>query len=302
MSEGLVVFLGALAIDLLMGEPPKFCHPVVWIGWLIDGLKNLGKTRLYGALLAFTVISVSAGLAMILLLGSFRISNVIGLILSAFLLKTTFSITMLTDTAWKVESLVTKNLKYARFELQALVGRDRSKLNHYEIRSAIIESISENFLDGFLSPLFYFTLGLSLNILWGIFFAIIYKSINTLDSMVGYKTSELQDIGYLSAKLDDILNYLPARLSFFIISVASTSMNAFRIGIRDHALPSSPNAGWPMAAIAGALKVNLCKPDNYSLGSEYALPQQKHVKQGIIIIKISTAIMLLIYGGIIWAI
>jgi adenosylcobinamide-phosphate synthase len=302
MDEAFIVFFSALTIDMFMGEPREFCHPVVWMGGLINYLRRFGNTRLYGAVLAFAVIGVSAGSVGVLLWGLFHLSNTLGLVASAFLLKTTFSITMLTDTARRVGSLVNGDLNHARSELQALVGRDTSRLNHHEARSAVIESVSENFPDGMLAPLLYFTLGLSLNIVYGVVFATVYKSINTLDSMLGYRSRGLRDVGYMSAKLDDILNYVPARLSFFIISAASTSKNAVRIGIRDHGLPSSPNAGWPMAAMAGALRINLYKPGHYSLGSEYSLPETKDIRRSISIIRVSIGIAILLIVGAIWII
>ncbi len=298
----MIVLMGALAIDLLFGEPREFLHPVRWMGSFIKSIRSFGKNRLYGSLLAIAVITLSTFLTAIVLWLAFQLSNLFGFILSAFLLKSTFSISMLTDTAWNLSDLIQRDQSNVRFKLRALVGRDTKNLNKGELRSAILESLSENFLDGILSPLFYFIVGLPWGIVGGVASAMAYKSVNTLDSMVGYKSSKLQDIGYLSAKLDDILNYLPARLSFFIISVASVSINAFRIGSRDRGLSSSPNAGWPMAAMTGVLEVNLTKPGYYSLGSEYSLPKKEDVKRGINLIKVSTVITLLLAGGIVWII
>ncbi len=302
MNEGLIILIVALAIDLILGEPWEPLHPVRWMGFFIDSLKKLGQSRLYGTLLAVGVISLSISLTATLLFIAFRLSDLFGLIFAAYLLKSTFSITMLIDTARKILWSIQEDQTDARLKLRALVGRGTKNLNKGEMRSAVIESLSENFLDGILSPLFYFIIGLPWGIVGGIASAMAYKSVNTLDSMVGYKTSELKDIGYFSANLDDILNFLPARLSLPIISIASCSANALHLGLREHDSPSSPNAGWPMATMAGALKVKLRKPGYYSLGRGYSLPQEDHVKKGIKIIKVSIGITLLLAGGVIWII
>ncbi len=301
MKEWLVVLLGALAIDLLFGEPRRPYHPVVRMGHLIDILRKRGSTRPYGGLLASAVVIVSAGLCWGLLSSGFWASQALGLIVSAFLLKSTFSITMLIDTALKVEQTITKDLDAARSKLRALVGRDSRQLNEGEIRSAILESLSESFVDAILSPLFYFALGLLFGVIGGVSLAIAYKTINTLDSMLGYQTERLKELGWASAKLDDIANYLPARLSILIMALASMSLNALRIGFRDHGLAGSPNPGWPMAAIAGALRVKLYKPGAYALGGEFDLPRSEHIKQGVGIVRRATAITLILVAGVIWA-
>jgi adenosylcobinamide-phosphate synthase len=301
MKEALIVLLGALAIDLLVGEPRTLYHPVVWMGRLIDILKKGSPTKPYGILLSFVVIIASAGLCWVLISLSFLAFPALGLIISAFILKSTFSITMLTDTALEVDETIEKDIEAARFRLRALVGRDAKSLNEGEIRSAIIESISENFVDAILSPLFYFTLGTLLGVAEGVALAVAYRAINTLDSMVGYKTEELRELGWASAKIDDLINYIPARLSLPIIALAGISHSALRIGFRDHGRPDSPNPGWPMAAIAGVLRVRLYKPGAYVLGGEFDMPRREHVRRGVWIIRFATAITLVLVGGAIWA-
>ncbi len=278
------ILLIAILLDLIFGEPPEKIHPVVWMGKLIDGLRaHMNKSQIDGFILALIVVGIFT-------LGGYLISlvpGIFGLIISAYILKATFSITCLAGTANMMEKhLANDDLKNAKKNLPKLVGRDPSQLSKKEINSAVIESVAENFVDGIFSPLFYF-------LLFGIPGALSYKAINTLDSMVGQG-----DFGYFSARLDDLVNYIPARLSALFISVGAifygSPLSALKISRRDHGLTKSPNSGWPMAAMAGSLAVSLKKPEHYILGSELDMPESYHIGKAVRIMEIATTFLIIV--------
>lgn len=284
------ILLIAILIDLIFGEPPEKIHPVVWMGKLIDGLRSyMSESKICGVIVALMVVGgfTLAGYLITLVPG------IVGLVISAYILKATFSINCLACTANMMEKyLASDDLKNAKKNLPKLVGRDPAQLSKKEINSAVIESVAENFVDGIFSPLFYF-------LLFGIPGALAYKAINTLDSMVGQG-----DFGYFSAKLDDLVNYIPARLSVLFISAGAifygSPLSALKISRRDHGLTKSPNSGWPMAAMAGSLAVSLKKPEHYILGSELDLPESYHIKRAVRIMEIATTFLIIVSFTIIY--
>jgi adenosylcobinamide-phosphate synthase len=172
-----------------------------------------------------------------------------------------------------------------------LVGRDTRNLDEKLVVSAAVESISENMVDGIISPIFYFTITylLTNSIAAAVSFAAAFRVISTLDSMVGYKNKKFTDTGWFSARLDDVLNYIPARLSpvFFL------NMNSVKIALRDHSKTPSPNSGWPMAAMAGYLGVSLKKAGYYTIGDEKEKIDPKHIKLALRVMERSIIIFIL---------
>lgn len=294
------IILGlAVMMDLLFGEPNEAFHPVVWIGKLIDAIQShlkkmfaYAQSKISGCILVLMVVGIAV-------LGGYLVTFVhgfIGLLISAYVLKSTFSITCLTNTATKIcEHLEKDDLVSAKKKLPALVGRDPEGLTKEGMCSAAIESIAENFVDGILSPIFYF-------VLFGLPGALGYKAINTLDSMVGYKNQG--GFGWASARLDDAANYIPARLSVLFITMASafhgSSLSALRISRRDHGRTTSPNSGWPMAAMAGALSTSLKKPLCYTMGNEFALPGPQQIRGAIQIMRVSSMILIVLSFSILY--
>lgn len=279
------ILLIAIIIDLVFGEPPEKIHPVVWIGKLMEVLRtHMNESKVGGAILALGIVGGFT-------LGGYLIAlipGILGLLISAYFLKSTFSITCLADTANMMKKhLDSDDLENAKNDLPKLVGRDTEQLSKKEMNSAVIESVAENFVDGIFSPLFYF-------LLFGLPGALAYKAINTLDSMVGQG-----NFGYVSARLDDLVNYIPARLSVLFISAGSifygSPPSALKVSWRDHGLTKSPNSGWPMAAMAGSLGISLKKPDHYILGSDLDMPETHHIKSAIRIIKMSTMFVILVF-------
>jgi adenosylcobinamide-phosphate synthase len=180
-------------------------------------------------------------------------------------------------------------MEKVRADLKTFVGRNTSELNELQASSAVIESLAESFVDGILSPLFYF-------LLFGLPGALAYRMINTLDSMVGYRKEPFKELGYASARLDDIVNWIPARLSLLFIFLASVIFGkpsrAFRTCIRDHNKTASPNSGWSMSTVSGAFGVRLEKIGYHILGAEYDEPQPVHISRAINLVVFSSFLVI----------
>ena len=268
--HGPVMLLLALAYDLALGEPPAFLHPVVWVGRLISGLERLtsktGRRRqlVYGAAIVILVVSgVAAGCWWLMgYLG--QVSAIAQIVVGAFLLKSTFSLRELFRAAERVRRpLVDGQLALARRELRALVSRDTSGLGKSLLAAAAVESVAENSSDSLMAPLLYFAL-------FGVPGAVAYRVLNTFDSMIGYH-GQYEYLGKFAARLDDLVNWAPARLTALIMVAACRltghdAARAWRVLQRHHGRTESPNAGWPMSVMAGALGVQLEKVGHYRLG------------------------------------
>lgn len=268
----LVVLGLALLIDLFLGEPPLRVHPTAWTGRFIalgcGVATDYGPRtqKAYGVFLAMATISVFAGAAYLLLEVAARFAGEpIRIAVAAVLLKPTFSIRLMYRYAVRLASAVRQcNYDEARAILRNIVRRDPEQLNDSQVISAGVETVAESTVDGITSALFYFAL-------FGVPGAFAYRAINTLDSMVGYKTPEFINIGWFSARLDSIANWVPARLSALLtvlsaVLISGSASGSWRILRRDRNRTESWNAGWPMSAVAGALEVRLEKPGFYALG------------------------------------
>jgi len=278
----------ALLFDLLLGDPPNRFHPTAWMGSLIAFLMRFRPrgNRLaelaYGVfvLLVGVALSVLAGIAITQLINSL-IPNYQLLItlITALALKLTISLRGLDRAARDVQSaLEADNLPEARRLLSwHLVSRDTSQLDESKVSAAAIESVAENASDGIIAPLFFFALG-------GLPAAFAYRFINTADSMLGYHDEEREWLGKVPARLDDLLNFIPARLAglFIVLSApfcGASLSQAWKIMWRDSSQTASPNAGIPMSAMAGALGVELEKINHYALGKGLRLPTSKDLSR-----------------------
>lgn len=288
------ILLFALAIDLVIGEFPVKIHPVVWIGNLINFFK--GKllkydNKLSGFILAVCVIILSSLIVLVplLLIKHFLYINESMIYLfklfAILLLSSTFSVKLLLSSARDVETdLKNNNLNKARKAVSYLVSRNTSELNKEHIISAVIETLTENIPDSYVSTIFYYSLigviaGLcGVNdfnvIILAVLAALLHRVIDTLDSMLGYKTDELENIGFFSAKIDDVLNYIPARFSALVIIISAAMLRldwrkANYILRRDARNCDSPNSGYTMASVAGALDIQLEKEGVYTLGDGF---------------------------------
>jgi adenosylcobinamide-phosphate synthase len=267
--EIILILAIAISIDLALGDPPDAIHPVAWMGKVIALLEKGGRGLspagqfFYGV--GMTLFSTALFVVLVYYLLSYLhgVSLVAYVIVAGVLLKITFSIKGLRSAALKVRQLLRDGkLDETRFEMRALVSRDTKGLSEPQLVSATVESVAEGTGDSLVAPLFYF-------LLLGVPGAIGYRVINTLDSMIGYH-GRYEYLGKFSARLDDILNFIPARLTAMVLVAAAfirkNGRRAWRTAFNEHTLTRSPNAGWPMAAMAGALNVQLEKPGNYKLG------------------------------------
>lgn len=265
-----LVLILALFLDRIMGEPRARFHPTVYMGKAIERLSFLQGFRPGGVVL----VAVALGGAFLTYAVLKFLPLGVKLPLAVYLLKTTFSWRGLKDYALPVkEALESGDLARARELLAYLVGRPRDDLGRGGAASASVESIAENIHDSVLSPLFYFALLSPLGLEAGVSGALFYRAVNTLDAMVGYPGYGLY--GLPPARLDDALNYIPARASALFIVLFSRKRESFSV-LREHGGAKKPNAALPMAAMAGALGVKLTKPGAYTIGRGYP-PEPKDI-------------------------
>lgn len=277
----ILALLLSLAIDVIMGELPTRIHPVVIIGSIIDFFKNIFisiKNRISGFLLVLSTIA-AVSIIVYILYYIFSFNDYLLFIAFTVLLSSTFSVNMLLKTAIDVKSDLDESLEKARESVSYLVSRSTDELTEAFIVSAVIESLTENITDSYVAPVFYYAIfgiiimiyPLNNQLYYLLLIPILYRTFNTLDAMVGYQTDELKDIGFFAAKIDDILNYVPSRISgiYVVISAYLLKMdgkNSYKIMRRDARKCPSPNSGYTMATTAGALNIQLIKKDTYILG------------------------------------
>lgn len=290
---GLEIFALATAFDILVGEPPSSIHPVVWIGRLISLLRRQAPpTRAGGLAVALLVILCTVAAGHILVYAGGLITPALGVLLAAYLLKSTFAVRCLLETSRSIGRAIDDDMKSAKSMLPALVGRKTESLTPAQARSAVIESLSENYVDSVLSPILYYLLFQPFGL--GLEAALAFKAISTMDSMLGYKTAELVHMGYVPAHLDDLANFIPARVSIIIIALSSPGRagSALAAALRDHGRTPSPNSGWPMAAAAGALGVRLDKPGYYVLLDEGREPRAEDIGRSLRLMGTAMAVTL----------
>ena len=259
--------LCAFALDLWLGDPRRLPHPVVGVGWLINVLEEqlydapLAR-RLSGVLLVAAVLVVTGMVGWTLLAVAGAVHPWLGSLAAIWLAWTCLAARELhRQTAVVVEALDEGDLVSARGALGMIVGRDTAQLDEQGILRACVETVAENTSDGIVAPLFYLALGGPLG-------GLLYKAVNTMDSMIGYRNERYRDFGWAAARLDDLLNWLPARLTGLLMVGACVPLGlngwqAWRILWRDARKHASPNAGYPEAAAAGALGVRLGGPARY---------------------------------------
>lgn len=265
----LLILLLALIIDLVLGEPPRSIHPVVWMGKVVSLLERWGRWSspsaqfIYGMGVSLLLVGLFTAATYYLLFYLRELSFIAYVVAGAVLLKSSFSLKEMRRVALRVKGfLLSEKLSEARRELRSLVGRDVRDLSEPLIVSATVESVAENTSDSFVAPLLYF-------LLFGVPGAIAYRVVNTLDAMIGYH-GKYEYLGKFASKLDDVLNLVPARLTALLLVLATflSGRNAgasWQVALSEHAKTESPNAGWAMAAMAGALNVPLEKVGHYRL-------------------------------------
>ena len=301
--ESIVVIGLAILLDLTFGDPKNRYHPTAWIGNLIGIITTRMKNENYilekfGGILivlipvCISVIVLSSLNFSIDLISIESLSILISIISGIVLFKMTIAIKGMEKHALAVlDSIQKNNLDQARTNLSMIVKRNTKNLDKNHILSGTLESLSENIVDGITGPMFYFAI-------FGLPGAFVYRIINTVDSMVGYKTQMFKNLGWFGANCDNILNYIPSRLTGLIIVLGSMLLghdwkNCYEIFKRDGKKTDSPNAGYPMAAFAGALGTKFEKLEHYSLGTGENEITSKKVKDAITLMKVTS---LLFFG------
>ncbi|MCA0991317.1 adenosylcobinamide-phosphate synthase CbiB [Pseudalkalibacillus hwajinpoensis] len=250
----------AFFLDRLIGDPPNWPHPVKGFGKLISFLEkrwNNGQNRKQkGALMILTVIVTVISITGLTVTIAYTLHPLVGIFYEAILIATTIAQKSLRNAALDVyEPLQDGHMTEAREKLSWIVGRDTANLNESEVVRGTVETVAENTSDGITAPLFWALIGGSVG-------AVVYRAINTCDSMVGYRNDKYGEFGYASAKLDDVVNWIPARLTGICMILVkrpehSTTSRAWHVLFRDAKQHPSPNSGWGEAATAAILGVQL---------------------------------------------
>jgi adenosylcobinamide-phosphate synthase len=298
----IVILPAAFVLDLLIGDPRALPHPVRWMGSAISATENAFRSLTSNRILGGLVFAVALILAVWLAAwGLVRTADAIhplcGIAMQAVLIATAVSARSLWDAAGSVwKALDRGQLEQARQRVATIVGRDTARLEQSGVCRATVESVAENFVDGVVSPLFYAAIG-------GAPLALAYKMVNTLDSMVGYRTQRYLLFGRASARIDDAANYLPARLAVPVIAAAAQWLfksggSVLRMAVREGRHHSSPNSGLPEAAFSGALHVRLGGADTYRgvlvdkpvIGAVNPPPDPVHIPRACNLLLLSSAI------------
>ena len=298
------VLLLALALDIALPEPPNVIHPVAWMGKVISWMERLTEGRgdkaalLTGVGIAVSVPVLFGGVAWLAAIGLRELGDIPFLIGCAILLKTTFAVRGLgraaSDTQRSIESA---DISDARQSLRSLVSRDAAALSEPLVAAAAIESVAENTTDSFIAPWLAFAL-------LGLPGAFAYRAVNTLDSMIGYR-GKYEYLGKASARLDDMLNLIPARIATGLLLLAGlvtagcSARQGWRTALHEHRITASPNAGWTIAAAAGLLGVALEKPGHYRIGGEYDEPVASDIGRSVRLAYIVAALGVLLCVGLI---
>jgi adenosylcobinamide-phosphate synthase len=295
LVDSALIFLFAFLIDAILGEYPDRIHPTIGIGKIIAYLKPKAKNanpkieKANGVLLAITIMLVFS-LPVFLLLFWLRstFGSIPYIIVGAVLFKATFAVKGMGQYTKPIASALKKNdLGEARKWLPFIVRRDPNTLNERQIISAAVESIAESTTDGITAPFFFFAL-------FGVPGALAYRVVNTLDSMVGYKNVENKNIGWFSAKLDTVANYIPARLTAYLMVAASFLLKenwreSWHILQRDKRKTVSINAGWTISAMAGALNTQLEKQGSYILGDDHGISPE-HIPRALRVMAVTSVL------------
>ena len=307
------------AIDLIIGDPSWFYHPVRLIGKFIDFLetilRKIAKTataqKIAGIILAAVTVGGTYFLLYFLLKYLHQENIYIFHLINIFLVYTVLATKSLSEEALKIYSLLNQGeIEKARQSLSFIVGRDTAHLNEEKITKAVVETVAENASDGIVAPLFYLFLG-------GAPLAMAYKAVNTLDSMVGYKNERYLYLGWASARLDDIANFIPARLTALLLAVSALLSGSYKAAdralstmLKEGSHHESLNSGYPEAAMAGALGISLGGVNTYGglevakpvLGTELNPAAPSHILKAVRLMRITSFLALLMGVLLLWLI
>jgi len=289
-----VIIIAACILDFLLGDPPNRFHPVAWTGRWINRLWSIRPSGTPGLFIWGILITLSGIILFALPLSLLEyLPEPVLILLSIPLLKLSFSLRNLFRAAADIKKLLASgDLEEARTQTSRhLVSRDTSELPETGIAAAVIESVAENITDSFTSPLFYF-------LLFGLPGAWAYRWVNTCDAMLGYRRDDYEWGGKFAARLDDIINFIPARITAFSIIIAGIGRRNLKTvcsgTVKNRQKTDSPNAGWTMAAIASLLDIRLEKKGYYIINEKGREPETGDIGACIKICKAASVILLLI--------
>ncbi|MEI7958106.1 MAG: adenosylcobinamide-phosphate synthase CbiB [Verrucomicrobiota bacterium] len=302
--------LVAFGVDLLLGDPRWLPHPVKLMGRFASSIeaplrRMIPNARAAGIVAVFAVLTATAVAALMLVSGATRLHPIAGDIVSIALLYTCFAGRDLALHSHRVyRALAENDLPEARRRVAMLVGRDTEHLDEQEVVRGTVESVAENMVDGVTAPIFFAVIG-------GPAGALLYKAVNTLDSTFGYKNERYLQFGWASARLDDLVNYIPARLTAPLVAFTAAllglrPLGAWRTFLRDGRKHPSPNSGLTEAAVAGALGVQLGGLNYYfgepserpRMGDSDHVLQRIHISQANRLMLLTSALALLVFAGI----
>lgn len=308
LKQNIIYIFIAMIIDFILGDPNWIPHPIIYIGKLISIIEkklrskfeNNYKLKRAGALMVVIVCMLTYCIPYILLRFAL-INKVVFHILNVIIIWTTIAAKSLDNAAMEVyNSLKKEDIEDARLKLSYIVGRDTKELSSHEIIRADVETVAENASDGIIAPIFYALIG-------GAPLAMMYKGVNTMDSMVGYLNEKYKNIGFFPANVDDIFNYIPARITGILMCLSAFVVNgsiteSFKIMIRDRKNHKSPNCAYPEAATAGALKIQLGGTNVYfgqvtykpTIGDDITKLDYKHIKKSVKLMYTSEILFVLI--------
>lgn len=306
-------------IDIFLGDPYTLPHPVRLIGTLISRLESFVRNhfknlRTGGFFLALTVIFLSSGIPFVCLHFAYKISKVFGIAVESVFCYYLIAAKCLRYESMKVYRAISENdTEEARKAVSMIVGRDTAVLDENGIIKAAVETVAENTSDGVTAPMMYISAG-------GAALGFLYKAVNTMDSMIGYKNEKYADIGRFAARLDDLLNYIPSRLTALAMILSAYLLrldgkNAFHIWKRDRRKHASPNSAQTESVCAGALDIRLAGDAYYFgelhkkefIGDDIRPPESEDIRRAnrlmyctsVIVLIISAAARAFIFGGLI---
>ena len=309
MIQHLIAITIAIVIDLIIGDPPSWPHPVKWIGTLIawlDKRLNLGRNRKRKGIMMLILVLLAVFVPVLFVSWvAYQIHPLVGIIVEGILMATSIAHKSLKDAALEVyDPLQKEDYRNARLKLSYIVGRDTEQLGESEIVRGTVETVAENTSDGVTAPMFWAWIG-------GAPFALLYRAINTCDSMVGYKNDKYSEFGWASARMDDVVNWIPSRLTGFIMLWANRPQKTkvkktWNILFRDAKKHPSPNSGWCEAAAAAILGVQLGGVNTYKgivsnralMGDPlYQLERNDIIKMNLILSRTTFLFLLILWLG-----
>ncbi len=295
---GVLAVVIAFLLDYRFAEPPARLHPVVWFGNAVAAAdRNWLTPRVIGVLIAVGLPAVAAVTVGVSVQLTLAVNPIVAAVFTGIILFTTTSMRMLLEIASEVTRKTEANIDTARQEVRALAGRDASTLSPGQVRSAVAESLSENLADGLVAPLLAFGVCASFSLPLAAAAATWVKAVNTLDSMLGYRS---KPIGWGSARLDDAVMWIPARISAVLIAVADTAGTALLMARSWAHEPPSPNSGWPMATLAAVLDARFEKPGVYTLNPDAPLPTSAAVEEGVRVVRRASILAYITTGVFAW--